>query len=257
MTNQSQIKVLTGDALTEALAALRAKLLAAGVATVRFLIEEANDGGHQASQAALVDRSGAVVGDQVLNALVVRVLTRLVDDRVPDWNAGDGGRSQIDWAVGVDAMDHRHYDNVRFERQRVLGAPALAESSTILADNASAAVLLAMGGVAPTDRSRIQHLRDGLKVLVDHSRTDQARFLTEAQRELHIDGIAGTRPITAMNRSGSRMSCGTAITATSMRPISNWFRSSPQNRWTTWSRESVDRCTSRGGATRNRASAIR
>ena len=36
----------------------------AGVVTVRFLIEEANDGGHQAAQAAMVDRSGAVVADR-------------------------------------------------------------------------------------------------------------------------------------------------------------------------------------------------
>lgn len=112
----SKTLALTGDALAEARAALRAKLIAAGVVTVRFLIEEAKDGGHQAAQAAMVDRRGAVVADQDLNALAVRVLTRWVDDRVQDWNSGDGGRSQIDWAVEVDAMDHRHYDNVKFER---------------------------------------------------------------------------------------------------------------------------------------------
>ena len=195
MTNQTPSKplALTGDALVEARAALRAQLIAAGVVTVRFLIEEANDGGHQAAQAAMVDRSGAVVADRDLNALALHVLTRWVDDRVQDWNAGDGGRSQIDWAVEVDAMDHRHYDNVKFERQRVIGTASSADSSTILADNAIAAVLLAMGSLAPTDRASIQHLRDGLKVLVDNTRTDQVRFLTAAQRELLVEGIAGTR----------------------------------------------------------------
>lgn len=195
MTNPTLSKTLalTGDALAEARAALRAQLIAAGVVTVRFLIEEANDGGHQVAQAAMVDRSGAVVADRNLNALAVRVLTRWVDDRVQDWNSGDGGRSHIDWAVEVDAMDHRHYDNVKFERQRVIGAASLADSSAILSDNAVAAVLLAMGSVAPTDRASIEHLRDGLKVLVDNTRTDQVRFLTAAQRDLLVEGIAGTR----------------------------------------------------------------
>lgn len=195
MTNPTTSKplALTGDALVEARAALRSQLIAAGVVTVRFLIEEANDGGHQVAQAAMVDRSGAVVADRNLNALAVHVLTRWVDDRVQDWNAGDGGRSQIDWAVEVDAMDHRHYDNVKFERQRVIGAASLADSSTIHTDNAIAAVLLAMGSVAATDRASIEHLRDGLKVLVDNTRTDQVRFLTAAQRELLVEGIAGTR----------------------------------------------------------------
>ena len=195
MTNPTTCKplALTGDALVGARAALRSQLIAAGVVTVRFLIEEANDGGHQAAQAAMVDRSGAVVADRDLNALAVRVLTRWVDDRVQDWNAGDGGRSQIDWAVEVDAMDHRHYDNVKFERQRVIGTGSSADSSSILADNAIAAVLLYMGSVAPTDCGGIQHLRDGLKVLVDNTRSDQIRFLTAAQRELLVEGIAGTR----------------------------------------------------------------
>ena len=189
----NKIRVLTGDALVEARVVLRAKLMAAGVITVRFIDEAANDGGFWASQAVLSKRDGAVETDPSLIALATQVLSALVDERAPGWAAGDGGRSQIDWAVDVDAMDHRHYDNVKFERQRVLGSPAPAEASTIHAHNASAAVLLAMGSVAPTDRARIQFLRDGLKVLVDRTRTDHARFLTEAQRELLIEGIAGTR----------------------------------------------------------------
>ncbi|CAN7375234.1 hypothetical protein [Variovorax sp. LjRoot178] len=195
MTNQTPSKTcgLTGDALVEARAALRAKLIAAGVVTVRFVDEAANDGGFWASQAVLSKRDGAIEAEPSLIALATNVLSALVDERVPGWAAGDGGRSQVDWAVEVDALDHRHYDNVKFERQRVLGAASMVESSTILADNASAAVLLAMGGVAPTERSRIQYLRDGLRVLVDRARTDHARFLTEAQRELLIEGIAGTR----------------------------------------------------------------
>lgn len=183
---------LAGTALAEARAVLREELITAGVVTVRFIREEANDGGFWASQAALAKRDGAVEADPSLNARVTRVLSALVDERVPGWNA-EGGRSQIDWAVEVDAVDHRHYDNVKFERQRVLGEAASADSSTILTGNAIAAVLLAMGSVAPTDRATIQHLRDGLKVLVDNTRTDQVRFLTAAQRELLVEGIAGTR----------------------------------------------------------------
>ncbi|OUM04468.1 hypothetical protein [Variovorax sp. JS1663] len=186
---------LAGTALAEARAGLREKLITAGVVTVRFISEAANDGGFWASQAVLAKRDGAVEADPSLNALVTRVLSALVDERVPGWSAGDGGRSQIDWAVEVDAIDHRHYDNVKFERQRVLGAETSAHSSTILADNAVAAVQLALGGVAPTDRATIQRLRDGLVVLVDRTRTDQARFLTDAQRELLVEGIAGTRTV--------------------------------------------------------------
>lgn len=193
MTKPFQTIPLYGHALTEAIAALRARLMSADVATVRFLTEEANDGGHRAVQLAMVRGDGGVVGDRELRATVLHVLSSLVDERVPGWDAGDGGRSQIDWAVGVDAMDHRHYDNVKFERRRVLGAATLADSSEILADNAQAAMLLAMGDVAPTDRSATEYLRRGLKVLADHTRADQARFLSPAQRDLLIEGIAGTR----------------------------------------------------------------
>lgn len=172
--------------------ALRLELLAAGARTVRFLIEEANDGGFYSVQAAIADDRGALLTDTALISRVSSCLTRWVDLEVPGWSKGDGGRSQIDWALDADAFDHRHYDHVRIERRRLLGeAPPAA--SQILAENAAAAVLAAMGDLAPADKSSRQQLREALRAIVDHNRTDQARFLSAEQRELLIEGIAGTR----------------------------------------------------------------
>lgn len=199
MTNTTQA-ILVGAQLEEARLALRDKLLAAGVETVRFLVEKANEGAHQAKNVAMVDRSGAVVHDRALDEIVVRVLSFVVDERVPGYGAGGGGRSKIDWALRADAMDHRHYDYVKLERQRVLGSPTRDESLKIHSSNASSAMLLAMGGVAPKDRSTLQYLHDALSVLVDHARTDQVSFLTVAQREMLIEGIAGTRTMPGHER---------------------------------------------------------
>jgi hypothetical protein len=174
--------------------ALRLKLLDAGVSALRFDVEGGNDGGHEACTTVLVARDGAFITDGALKEAVAGVLTSWVDAELPGWTEGDGGRSQIDWAVEVDAFQHQHFDNVKFERRRLLGAATdMSASSNILAQNARTALLLAMGDLAPADKSAQQYLVDGARVLIDYTRTDALRFLTEAQRELLISAIAGTR----------------------------------------------------------------
>lgn len=173
---------------------LRLKLLKAGVATARFNIEEANDGASQSFHAEFADLQGRRIVDADLATVSLQVMVGWVDVHVPGWSADDGGRSQIDWALEVDAFQHQHFDHVKFERRRLLDtASDMVASSHILADNARAALLLAMGELAPTDKSSRQHLHDGAKILLDQTRTDQVRFLNAAQRELLIEGIAGTR----------------------------------------------------------------
>jgi len=173
---------------------LRQKLLGAGVATARFNLEESNGGAFQSFQAEFVDRQGARIVDAELTNAALQVIVSWVDAQVPGWSADDGGRSQIDWAIEVDAFQHQHFDSVKFERRRLLDAASdMAASSQILADNARAALLLAMGDLAPTDRSAQQHLRVAAKIVMDQSRTDQVHFLSDAQRDLLIEGIAGTR----------------------------------------------------------------
>jgi hypothetical protein len=173
---------------------LRRRLLDAGVATLRFDAEGGNDGGHQAFTAVLVARDGAFIADRSLKDETVRVLASWIDAELPGWTEGDGGRSQIDWALEVDAFQHQHFDHVKFERRRLLGAATdMNASSHILADNARAALLLVMGDLAPADKSAQQYLADGARVLIDYTRTDQAHFLSDAQRDLLINAIAGTR----------------------------------------------------------------
>ncbi|CAN7769748.1 hypothetical protein LJR290_007462 [Variovorax sp. LjRoot290] len=181
-------------------AAYRSFLSEVGIVTARFQLEVANDGVHQAFHAALADASGRLVsisewkmGEWKME-LLARFLRAWVDTHVPGWEAGDGGRSQFDWAVETDALQHQHFDNVKFERRRLLAAASdMNESSNILADNARTALLLAMGDLAPTDKSAQQYLRDGARTVIDQTRTDQARFLSDEQRNLLIEGIAGTR----------------------------------------------------------------
>lgn len=176
-------------------AVCRSSLIEAGVVTARFQLEIANDGGHQAFHAALADASGCLVPiSEQKTELLAKFLNAWVDTHVPGWEAGDGGRSQFDWAPETDALHHQHFDNVKFERRRLLdGATDMGASSYILAENARTALLLAMGDLAPTDKSAQQHLLDGARILIDQTRTDQLRFLSDAQRELLINAIAGTR----------------------------------------------------------------
>jgi hypothetical protein len=173
---------------------LRLKLMAAGVATARFDIAEENDSGCQSFRAQFAARDGQRIVNTELASNSLKVMVAWVDEHVPGWSKDDGGRSRIDWAVEVDAFQHQHFDNVRLERRRLLDAASdWNESTSIMADNARKALLVAMGDLAPTEAFALQHLSDRTRVVVDQTRKDRERFLSDQQRGMLIDGIAGTQ----------------------------------------------------------------
>ncbi|MFZ3121649.1 MAG: hypothetical protein WA159_25415 [Variovorax sp.] len=172
--------------------AIRRELLAAGMRSAQFDLEGRN-GFVTSTRLLVADDSGVALQDQGLLNRAEACLSRWVDAVVPGWDADGGGRSRVTWSLDLDALDHAHYDNVNFERRRVLPGASGTSDSWILAENAVDATLLAMGPIAPTDAAARVRVMTALGVLTERERSDQLRFLTEAQRATLIEAICATR----------------------------------------------------------------
>jgi hypothetical protein len=172
--------------------AIRLELLAAGMRSAQLDLEGRN-GSVTSTRLLIADDAGVALRDQALLNRAQACLSHWVDVVVPGWDADGGGRSRLNWSLDLDALDHAHYDNVNFERRRILPGASGASDRWILAENAVDATLLAMGAVAPPDAAARVRVMTTLGVLTERERTDQPRFLTEAQRATLIEAICATR----------------------------------------------------------------
>lgn len=182
--------IVQADVLRISRAQTRQQLLDVGVVSVSFRVS--GQDGRRTARLLMEDAEGILVDSQMLREQVARTLTAHVDAEAPGWDQGDGGRSEMNWAVQYDSLDHRHYDVVRMERNRVLKSEhGLSHSGDSLAESAVAAVLVAMGDLAPKQLEHCQSLRAGLFPLIEAVRSDQVRFLKAAQREVLLSAIVG------------------------------------------------------------------